>query len=78
MNDSSIKILSTKKLLSNQRQFLLNANFSLIEADFIKIEFSKVDLKTTFDFLIFTRQNAVKSVLNHENWNDLKSKKFRA
>lgn len=75
MNDSSIKILSTKKLMSNQRQFLLNAGFSLVEADFISIDFIKTDLKVTNDFLLFTSQNAVYSVLSNENFEDLKEKK---
>lgn len=75
MNDSSIKILSTKKLMSNQRQFLLNAGFSLVEADFISIDFIKTDLKVTNDFLLFTSQNAVNSVLSNENFENLKEKK---
>jgi len=75
MNNQLIKILSTKKLMSNQRQFLLNAGFSLVEADFISIDFIKIDLKVTNDFLIFTSQNAVTSVLTNENWQELKSKK---
>lgn len=75
MNDSSIKILSTKKLMSNQRQFLLNAGYSLVEADFISIDFIKTDLKVTNDFLLFTSQNAVNSVLSKENFEDLKEKK---
>jgi len=75
MNDSSIKILSTKKLMSNQRQFLLNAGFSLVEADFISIDFIKTDLKVTNDFLLFTSQNAVNSLLSNENFEDLKEKK---
>lgn len=75
MNRQPIKILSTKKLLSNQRQFLLNANFSLVEADFIKIEFLKTNVSAANDFLIFTSQNAVNSVLTNENWQELKNKK---
>jgi uroporphyrinogen-III synthase len=75
MNDKSIKILSTKKLMSNQRQFLLNADFGLIEADFITIDFIKTDLQTTNDFLLFTSQNAIISVLSNKNLEDLKAKK---
>jgi uroporphyrinogen-III synthase len=62
--DSNIRILSTKKLQTNQKQFLLNAGFGLIEADFIQIEFQKFTLTETFQNLIFTSQNAVLSVLN--------------
>ena len=75
MNDKSIKILSTKKLLSNQRQFLLNADFGLIEADFIKIDFCKVDINTSHESLLFTSQNAVSSILTNENWKKLREKK---
>lgn len=75
MNSKSIKILSTKKLLSNQRQFLLNADFGLIEADFIKIDFCKVDINTSHESLLFTSQNAVNSVLSNENWKKLRAKK---
>jgi uroporphyrinogen-III synthase len=75
MNDKSIKILSTKKLLSNQRQFLLNADFGLIEADFIKIDFLKVEIKTSSEYLLFTSQNAVNSVISNENWMEFKRKK---
>ncbi|RZK04523.1 MAG: uroporphyrinogen-III synthase, partial [Flavobacterium sp.] len=62
---NQIRILSTKKLLSNQKQFLLNANFNLIEADFIKTESKPFELNTINDNLIFTSQNAVHSVLEN-------------
>lgn len=75
MNKQPIKILSTKKLLSSQRQFLLNADFSLIEVDFIKIDYLKTAINSSHDYLIFTSQNAVNSVLINENWQELKSKK---
>ncbi len=60
-----IRILSTKKLLPNQKQFLLNAAFSVIESDFIKIENTDFDLNAINDNLIFTSQNAVLSVLEN-------------
>ncbi len=72
--EKSIRILSTKKLQPNQKQFLLNADFGLIEADFIQIEFQKIRLDATFDYLIFTSQNAVLSVLESENHLILKKK----
>ena len=62
---NQIRILSTKKLLSNQKQFLLNANFNLIEADFIKTENKPFELKTINDNLIFTSQNAVHSLVEN-------------
>jgi len=62
---NQIRILSTKKLLSNQKQFLLNANFNLIEADFIKTESKPFELKNINDNLIFTSQNAVHSLIEN-------------
>jgi len=69
-----IRILSTKKLLPNQKQLLLDVDFSLIEADFIKIATTDFDLKKINDNLIFTSQNAVLSVLEHANAEQLKTK----
>lgn len=69
-----IRIVSTKKLQPNQKQFLLNAGFHLIEADFIQIEFLSIELISSFNHLIFTSQNAVLSVLNNENHTFLKDK----
>ena len=57
------QIVSTKKLLPNQRQFLLNAGMSVIEADFIKIQYCDIEIPIAADFLIFTSSNAVKSIL---------------
>lgn len=69
---TKICVLSTKKLNSNQKQFLLNAGFSVIEADFIKITFVPFQLKTIPTLLLFTSQNAVKSVMKNENIETLK------
>ena len=70
---NKISILSTKKLQSNQRNFLLNAGFSLIEADFIKISRLPFQLKNTPTLLLFTSQNAVESVLKNEKAEILKT-----
>lgn len=64
--ENKICVLSTKKLKSNQKQFLLNADFSVIEVDFIKITSLPFQLKHTPTLLLFTSQNAVKSVLMNE------------
>lgn len=69
---TKICVLSTKKLHSNQKQFLLNAGFSVIEADFIKITFVPFQLKNIPTLLLFTSQNAVKSVMQNENIETLK------
>lgn len=71
---NEIRILSTKKLLSNQKQFLLNANFNLLEADFIKTENKPFELNTINDNLIFTSQNAVLSLLENPDAIKLKEK----
>lgn len=70
-----IRILSTKKLLPNQRQFLLNAGFSVIEANFIQTVGKKFELRDEDGNLIFTSQNAVKSFLENEKAQNLKNKK---
>lgn len=62
------QIVSTKKLLPNQKQFLLNADLSVIEADFIKISLNQVSIPDA-DYLIFTSSNAVRSVLQNPELN---------
>lgn len=70
----SIKILSTKKLSEGHKQLFEEAKFDLIEADFIKTEHSNFELKDINDNLIFTSQNAVYSVLEHKDVEQLKTK----
>jgi uroporphyrinogen-III synthase len=69
-----INILSTKILLSPQKQALLDAGFSVTEANFIKTENSDFDLNGINDNLIFTSQNAAQSVLLHSKSSALKTK----
>jgi uroporphyrinogen-III synthase len=69
-----INILSTKKLLPNQKQDLLDANIHLIEEDFIETKIKSFELAKVNDNLIFTSQNAVQSILQHPKCEDLKSK----
>lgn len=76
---NSINILSTKILLSHQKQALLNAGFSVTEANFIKTE--NIPFSLSFgegrgeaDNLIFTSQNAAQSVLLHPKCEELKTK----
>ncbi len=73
--ESQVRIISTKKLLPNQKQFLLNAKFSVVEADFIKIKLKKFSCKSKFQYLIFSSQNAVDSVLKNSKLEQLKTKK---
>lgn len=60
------RIISTKKLQPAHRQFLLNANIALVEADFITITAIQPELKNINDNLIFTSQNAVNSILENQ------------
>lgn len=72
--NNNIRILSTKLLKSNQKQFLLNAGFRLIEADFIHIDWMKINSFETYKNLIFTSQNTVLSLLNQIDSNFSKGK----
>ena len=69
-----INILSTKKLLPNQKQELLDADFTVIEEDFIETKIKNFELSKVNDNLIFTSQNAVQSILQHPKCDELKSK----
>ena len=59
------RILSTKKLLPGQKQYLLNAGLSVIEADFIAVRYKEFALDAVNQNLIFTSQNAVRSFSGH-------------
>ncbi|MDV6167668.1 uroporphyrinogen-III synthase [Flavobacterium sp. DG1-102-2] len=61
-----IRILSTKKLLPNHRQFLLNAGLSVMEADFISIQYTPFKFVTIRQNLLFTSQNAFAGFLLNE------------
>jgi len=67
------RILSTKKLLPNQKQFLLNAGLAVLEADFITIHHKPFRLNDIRQNLIFTSQNAAHSFLQNEMAGDYKS-----
>ena len=69
-----IQILSTKTLLPNQREALVNANFNVIEADFIQTKSNPFQLNEINENLIFTSQNAVQSFLLDPKSEALKSK----
>lgn len=73
--NKQINILSTKILLSHQKQALVESGFSVMEADFIKTENSDFDLRGINENLIFTSQNAAQSVLLHAKSEELKTKK---
>lgn len=73
--ENPIRIYSTKKLLPNQRQYLLNAGFVVAEADFITVSAKPFVYKNTNDYLIFTSQNAVESVLKNKKLDQIKAVK---
>ncbi|MEO5776357.1 MAG: uroporphyrinogen-III synthase [Flavobacterium sp.] len=75
MMQNKIRIVSTKKLSKKQKQTLLTVDFSVFEADFITIQNRNFDIDKTNDYLIFTSQNAVESVLKNRNGSDIKIKK---
>ena len=69
-----IQILSTKILSKVQKQELVNANFNVVEADFIATQNQSFELKDIFDNLIITSQNAAQSILLHSKCEELKTK----
>ncbi len=72
---SQISILSTKTLSAEQRQAFLDANFDLLEQDFIEIKNNLFELNKINDNLIFSSQNAVLSLMEQNGWEILKTKK---
>lgn len=70
-----IRILSTKKLSEKQRQQLLNADFSVMEENFINVQSKNFEIENLSDCLIFTSQNAVESILKNKKIAELKAKK---
>lgn len=73
------RILSTKVLLSHQKQVLTDVGLEVLESNFIEVETKNFELNGIKDNLIFTSQNAVRSFLTHpefeENKSDLQLKK---
>lgn len=59
------RIVSTRKLAPNLKQFLLNAGFNVVDEDFIATKSIDFSLDTINENLIFTSSNAVKAVANH-------------
>jgi uroporphyrinogen-III synthase len=67
-------ILSTKTLSSEQRQAFVNADFDLLEQDFIEIGNNHFELKNINQNLIFSSQNAVLSLMEQTDWEKVKNK----
>jgi uroporphyrinogen-III synthase len=71
---SQTSILSTKTLSSEQRQVFLEANFDVLEQDFIEIKNNLFELDKINSNLIFSSQNAVLSLIEQNGWQVLKVK----
>ncbi|WP_342032616.1 uroporphyrinogen-III synthase [Flavobacterium keumense] len=67
------RIVSTKVLLSHQKQVLTDVGLEVLESNFIQVETKNFELKGIKDNLIFTSQNAVRSFLTHPKLEELKS-----
>ena len=70
------RILATKKLQPNQRQYILNAGLSVIEADFIGIRYKQFDTENIEGNLIFTSQNGFKAFLENKERESFKDNKI--
>lgn len=70
-----IRIVATKKLSERQKQQLLSANFSVYDENFISIQNKNFKIENSNDYLIFTSQNAVESVLINKKIAEIKTKK---
>ena len=73
--ENEIRIVSTKLLSEDQKLPLLSANVSVIDNDFITINYNTFSFEKLNDYLIFTSQNAVESVLLHKDNDRIKTKK---
>jgi uroporphyrinogen-III synthase len=71
---SQTSILSTKTLSTDQRQAFLEADFDLLEQDFIEIKNNLFELNKINTNLIFSSQNAVLSLMEQNGWEILKTK----
>jgi uroporphyrinogen-III synthase len=71
---SQTSILSTKTLSTEQRQAFLEADFDLLEQDFIEIKNNLFKLNKINTNLIFSSQNAVLSLMEQYGWEILKTK----
>jgi uroporphyrinogen-III synthase len=73
---AAVRILSTKKLQPNQKQYLLNAGLAVVEADFIGIAYNPFKIKIITQNIIFTSQNAFKSFLLNDDAEEFKDSKI--
>jgi uroporphyrinogen-III synthase len=69
-----ISILSTKILSNEQRQAFINAKIDLLEDNFIAITNTSFELSNINQNLIFSSQNAIVSLMEQPDWEQLQSK----
>ncbi|SFJ58044.1 uroporphyrinogen-III synthase [Myroides guanonis] len=67
-------VVSTRVLNEEHRAILEGVNISLVECDFISVSPIDFQISELNEFLLFTSQNAVRSVLKHKDIAVLKSK----
>lgn len=70
----SPRVLSTRKLAPEMRERLLSAGVALVEADFITLDLLPPEIAEVYEHLLFTSQNAVKSMLKHPDWAQIKQR----
>ena len=58
-------IVSTKILTETQKSVLSGLDMQLIEHNFVSVNLLPIKLTLPYNLLIFTSQNAVRSVLQH-------------
>lgn len=63
-------ILATKTLTASQEKTMRNAGFSVVSYDAIQIEFSDFEVPSNIENIIFTSQNAVKSFLKQQSFQE--------
>ncbi|WP_339838825.1 uroporphyrinogen-III synthase [uncultured Flavobacterium sp.] len=69
-------ILSTKKLSKAKKQKLIEAEFNIIEKNFIKTKSIDFYVKILNEYVIFTSKNAVKRILKNPIVNQVKERKI--
>ena len=72
--EKQTSILSTRTLSSQQRKMFIDSDIDILEEDFIQIKNNIFELKNINENLIFSSQNAVLSLMEHRNWEQLKNK----
>ncbi len=68
----NVTVLSTKKLNQTQVNLFENQSITLIHRDFIQTQPKSFTLNQLYSYLIFTSQNAVEGILNHQHISKIK------